>query len=653
MKTLRNALVGLPRVWKRALMAATDAAGALLAVSSAVLLQGLPLRALLQPWWQLPLVLLAVLGCAALFGLYSAVVRYIAIRAAFNIAKAVAAVAVAFMAAGLFVAAPLLQPALVVNFSILLMFALGVGRLVARHFLGVGSDRDAERLVIFGAGEAGVQAAHSLASDRRRRVVGFVDDHDEVVGSMVADLPVYPASALPGLIESQRITSVLLAVPSATRRRKQGVINWLEPFPVTVKTVPALREILSGEAQISDIRDIDIEDLLGRDPVPPDNALLARSSTGLTVMVTGAGGSIGSELCRQIVRLQPAHLVLLEANESSLFHVDRELRKLTEAHPGIRITAVLGNVLDYGLVAASIRRLGVQTLYHAAAYKHVPLVEQNVGAGLRNNVSGTVNVAEAAAANGVERFILISSDKAVRPTNVMGATKRVAELVVQGLARRVQPLNGAGCIFSMVRFGNVLGSSGSVVPQFREQIQAGGPLTVTHPDMTRFFMTIPEAAQLVIQAGGMARGGEVFVLDMGEPIRILDLAWRMIRLAGYTQRDEHDPDGDIDVVFTGLRPGEKLYEELLIASSSISTGHPKIGCAEEACLPWSELKPLLEQMEEAAASYQRGRVKQLLKEAVPEYRPEEQDHDTISSVDEHERLEAPDRRSKPNVASLH
>lgn len=651
MKTIRNALLELPRVWKRALMAAADSAGSVAAVLGAFLLQGVPLRAVLLPWWQLPLVLLAVLGCAAFFGLYSAIVRYIAIRAAFNIVKAVVTVVGAFLVVGAFAAAPLLQPALAVNFAILLMFALGSGRLVARHFLGVGSDRDAERLVIFGAGEAGVQAAQSLASDRRRRVVGFVDDKDEMIGAMVADLPVFSASALPGLIESRRVASVLLAMPSATRRRKQDVINWLEALPVTVKTVPALREILSGEAQISDIRDIDIEDLLGRDPVPPDEVLLSKSVTGRTVMVTGAGGSIGSELCRQITQLQPAHLVLFEFGESALFHIERELCTLAKAHPGIRITPVLGNVLNYDLVAASIRRFGVQTLYHAAAYKHVPLVEQNVGAGLRNNVTGTLNVAEAAAAHGVERFILISSDKAVRPTNVMGATKRVAELVVQGLAAQLNPLNGSGCIFSMVRFGNVLGSSGSVVPQFREQLHAGGPITVTHPEITRFFMTIPEAAQLVIQAGAMARGGEVFVLDMGQPIRILDLARRMIRLAGYTQRDENEPDGDIEVVFTGLRPGEKLYEELLIASSSVSTGHSKIGCAEESCMAWPELKPLLREMDLAAGSYRRGSVKQLLQRAVPEYRAAEQDYDAISSVDERESLEAVGR-TRSNVISL-
>lgn len=651
MKNLRERLIALPRPYKRILMALTDSVAIFAAACVALLLQGSSPDMLFQPGWQLPLALGVALACGARAGLYSAVIRYIAIRAAFDIARLVVSVVGVLLVIGLFVSAPLLRPVVAINFGLLLALAVGVGRLLARHLLGSGSDRDAERLIIFGAGDAGVQVAHSLASDRRRRVVGFIDDKQGLAGSMVADLPVYPKSALPGLIESRGIASVLLAVPSATRRRKKDVIDWLEPFPVTVKTVPALHEILSGEARVSDIRDIDIEDLLGRDPVAPDKALLSKSITGRTVMVTGAGGSIGSELCRQIARQRPEHLVLFEVNESSLFYIDRDVRKLAEANPETRVTAILGSVLDYELVSAAIRRFGIQTLYHAAAYKHVPLVEQNVSSSLRNNVLGTRNVAEAAAAGGVERFILISTDKAVRPTNVMGATKRASELVIQGLAARARSLEGPACIFSMVRFGNVLGSSGSVVPHFREQIGAGGPITVTHPDITRFFMTIPEASQLVIQAGAMAQGGEVFVLDMGEPIRILDLARRMIHLAGFTYRDEDSPDGDIEIIFTGLRPGEKLYEELLIDDASLCTGHPKIGCAQESCLPWSELAPLLKQMERAAASHRRGRVKQLLRQVVPEYMPAKKDHDTISCLDEQKPF-GPEEHIRPNVISL-
>ncbi|MFC3105688.1 polysaccharide biosynthesis protein [Salinisphaera aquimarina] len=651
MKKLREQLIALPRPVKRLLMAVTDALNIIAAACVAILLHSTSLPSIIDPWWQLPLVLLLTQICAVRIGLYSAVIRYIAIRAAYNIAKVALLVVGLLLLGGLFVSAPLFQPLVVVNFGFLLALALGAGRLTARHFLGTGSDRDAERLVIFGAGDAGVQVAQSLAPDRRRRVLGFVDDKPGLAGAMVADFPVFTTDELPGLIESRRIASVLLAVPSASRRRKKELIDWLEPFPVTVKTVPALHEILSGKARISDIRDIEIEDLLGRDPVAPDKALLSKSITGRTVMVTGAGGSIGSELCRQIACLEPEHLVLFEVNESSLFHIEREIRSAAGANSEMRVTAILGSVLDAELVSMAVRRFHVQTLYHAAAYKHVPLVEQNVGAGLRNNVLGTRRVAEAAAAAGVERFILISTDKAVRPTNVMGATKRASELVIQAMAAKAALAGESGCIFSMVRFGNVLGSSGSVVPHFRQQIGDGGPITVTHPDITRFFMTIPEASQLVIQAGAMARGGEVFVLDMGEPIRILDLAKRMIHLAGFTHRDEHNPDGDIEIVFTGLRPGEKLYEELLICESSLCTEHSKIGCAQESYLPWDELVPLLKQMDAAATSQRRGRVKQLLQRVVSEYSPAADDHDAISNADESEAF-VPDEHVRPNVVSL-
>ena len=648
MKKLREQLIALPRPFKRVLVAATDAFGVTVAACVAILLHSASLSSVFDPWWQLPLVLLLSQGCAVFVGLYSAVIRYIAIRAAYKIAKVAVVVVCLLLVCGLFVSAPLLQPLVVVNFGFLLALALGTGRLAARHFLGTGSDHDAERLVIFGAGDAGVQVAQSLAPDRRRRVLGFIDDKYGLSGAMVADLPVFRTSELPGLIEAKQIASVLLAVPSASRRRKKELIDWLEPFPVTVKTVPALHEILSGKARISDIRDIEIEDLLGRDPVAPDAELLSNSITGRVVMVTGAGGSIGSELCRQIACLAPAHLVLFEVNESSLFHIEREIRGAAGVNPAMRISAILGSVLDAALVSMAVHRFHVQTLYHAAAYKHVPLVEQNVGAGLRNNVLGTKTVAEAAAAAGVERFILISTDKAVRPTNVMGATKRASELVVQAMAARASE---SGCIFSMVRFGNVLGSSGSVVPYFRQQINDGGPITVTHPDITRFFMTIPEASQLVIQAGAMARGGEVFVLDMGEPIRILDLAKRMIHLAGFTHRDEHNPDGDIEIIFTGLRPGEKLYEELLICDTSLRTEHIKIGCAQESHLPWEDLLPLLKQMDAAATGQLRGRVKRLLQRVVSEYTPAADDHDAICNADESS-VFIPDDHMRPNVVSL-
>lgn len=633
MKGVRDFLIRLPRPWKRALIVSVDIMGALIGIALAVGLQGLPIAAMAQPWWQLPLVVASVVGCCAVFGLYSTVIRYIALRAAFRIVFAAASAVIALAALSLFVSVPVLRPLVLFNFGVLLVLALGSVRVLARHFLSQSSDPDAERLLIYGAGEAGVQAAHSLITDTRRRVVGFVDDRSDLVGKEVADLPVYPSAKLPRLVVKKQIGSVLLALPSVSRRRKQEIVDWLEPLPVTVKTVPSLQEILSGRARISEIRDIDIEDLLGRDPVPPDRVLLTRSITDHVVMVTGAGGSIGSELCRQIVQLEPSHLVLFETNEYSLYQIEREVRALAMRAGHLRITPVLGNVLDRDLVETCVRNFGVQTLFHTAAYKHVPLVEYNVRAGLRNNIFGTCNVAEAALKHGVERFILISTDKAVRPANVMGASKRVAELVVQAMAQRAASSNGSGprCIFSMVRFGNVLDSSGSVVPHFREQIRAGGPVTVTHPDITRFFMTIPEAAQLVIQAGAMAQGGEVFVLDMGKPIRIVDLAKRMIRLAGYTLRDQGHPDGDIEIAFTGLRPGEKLYEELLIDGSTVPSGHPKIGFAQDAGMSWDQLEPLVQQMHAATTggSYRRAAVKQLLQQAVPEYAAADEDYDLI------------------------
>lgn len=632
LQRIRNYLLGLPRGIKQALMISADLCGALVALFMALLLQGAPLQTAVQPLWQTPVMLAAVVVFAAQFGLYTTVIRHIGVRASFKILNAALATAVLLALVGLVFPAPLLQPTLVANFSITLAGILALTRIVARHGLGSATDSDAERLVIFGAGNAGVQLVQALASDRRRRVVAFIDDDRSVTGSTVADLPVHASTQLPALIGKQAISGVLLALPTATRQRKQELLDWLEPLPVTVKTVPSLRDILAGQAQITDIRGIDIEDLLGRDPVPPDPTLLSRNIDGQTVMVTGAGGSIGSELCRQIVALNPARLILFETSEVALFRIDQELIQWADKNQvDARVIPILGNVLDRHLVATSIQRFGVDTLYHAAAYKHVPLVEHNVSAGLRNNVIGTYNVAEAAAAQNVKRFILISTDKAVRPTNVMGATKRVAEQVVQGLAARSNAANGHRCIFSMVRFGNVLGSSGSVVPQFREQIRNGGPVTVTHPDITRYFMTIPEAAQLVIQAGAMAKGGDVFVLDMGEPVRIVDLARRMIRLAGHTVRDDNNAAGNIEITFTGLRPGEKLYEELLIASSSIGTGHSKIGCAEESALPWPQLESLLQEMVQAADRYKRGQLKQLLQQAVPEYAAAAQDYDAISS----------------------
>jgi UDP-N-acetylglucosamine 4,6-dehydratase len=407
----------------------------------------------------------------------------------------------------------------------------------------------------------------------------------------------------------------MLAMPSAPRSRRSEIIKALLGLGVRVQTVPDLSDILAGRARVADVHDVDICDLLGRDPVPPHPGLLGACITGKVVMVTGAGGSIGSELCRQIVHLQPKQLVLLEKSELALYTIDRELRAQAAEGRSVEIVPLLGNAHQKFRVKEVIQTFGIQTIYHAAAYKHVPLVEQNVVHGVYNNVMSTYHTAEAASESGVETFVLISTDKAVNPTNVMGATKRVAELVLQGMQQR-----GSATKFCMVRFGNVLGSSGSVVPLFREQIRAGGPVTVTHPQVIRYFMTIPEAAQLVIQAGSLAHGGEVFVLDMGQPMRIADLAKRMIALTGHTVRDASNPRGDIEIVYTGLRPGEKLFEELLLGDNVARTEHPMILRAREKALPWDEVHRLLDELKIATLAFDCRRAIRLLQDAVAEYR---------------------------------
>jgi FlaA1/EpsC-like NDP-sugar epimerase len=433
----------------------------------------------------------------------------------------------------------------------------------------------------------------------------------------VTGIDVYAPGALQMLIEEESVKVVLLALPSQSRRRRQEILKALEPYPVRVMTVPDIADIVAGSARVEDVRDVDASDLLGRDSVSPDERLFDACIRGKVVMVTGAGGSIGSELCRQIARLGPKRIVLFEMSELALYQVDRELRALMERDRlGFELTSLLGNAHHKYRVREILQAYGVQTLYHAAAYKHVPIVEQNVIEGIHNNVISTWYTAEAALECGVENFVLVSTDKAVNPTNVMGATKRLAEIVLQGLQQR-----GGRTKFCMVRFGNVLESSGSVVPLFREQIRRGGPVTVTHPDVIRYFMTIPEASQLVLQAGAMAQGGDVFVLDMGKPIRIADLARRMVKLAGLTVRDDERPDGDIEIRYTGLRPAEKLYEELLIGNNVSGTGHPMIMRAMEHSLPWDDVQNLLNDLLIAMGQFDVRTACDLLQRAVQEYRP--------------------------------
>lgn len=502
-------------------------------------------------------------------------------------------------------------------------------RLAARSFLQWGLTRKQQRIpvVIFGAGTSGFQLSTSLKGGIEYNPVAFVDDEPSLQGTIIQGLPVLSRVALRRYAKKNPVKEILLAIPRATRTEKLDAVNFLNTLnDVEVKSVPAFVDIVSGKARIEEIRSVNIEDLLGRDPVPPKQELLDACIKNKNVMVSGAGGSIGSELCRQILQLKPARLVLLEQSEFSLYRIDKELRRFCqESNNSVELVSVLGSVLNQNLLEDVCQQYGVHTFYHAAAYKHVPIVEANPKAGARNNLLGTYRAAKAAEATGVERFILISTDKAVRPTNVMGATKRFAELSLQALADK-----GSKTVFTMVRFGNVLGSSGSVVPLFNEQIKNGGPVTVTHKDVTRYFMTIPEAALLVIQAGSMAKGGEVFLLDMGEPVKIYDLACTMVRLMGLSVCSDDNPEGEIEIKVTGMRPGEKLYEELLIADAGVETAHSMIMQAREKFMPWDDFLTAYNAVCEALNENDEQVLRSLLLRYIEGYEPAK--HEPLTAV---------------------
>ena len=529
------------------------------------------------------------------FGLYASIVRYMGltlIAVGLQSTLVVTAIVMAFGAFAGIMSAPIRVGIVFWAFSLILVVG---GRLAARMFL---SRRNVNReaVVIYGAGRGGAALVDALVSGDDYLPVALVDDNAELHGKRIHGLRVHSPERLEYLVTEKGATGVLLAMPSASRRRRREVLQRLSEFPVHVQTMPEIRDIVSGKARLDDIREVDVEDLLGRNAVPPNPKLMDACIKGKVVMVTGAGGSIGSELCYQILKLAPARLVLFELSEAALYTVERKTRRHAQ-QKGIDcdIVALLGSVHHEHRVREVIKTFEVKTVYHAAAYKHVPIVEHNVFEGIHNNVFGTLYTARAAIEGGAESFVLISTDKAVNPSNVMGATKRFAELILQALNTE-----STATKFSMVRFGNVLESSGSVVPLFKEQIMSGGPVTVTHRDIIRYFMTIPEAAQLVIQAGSMATGGDVFVLDMGEPVKILDLAHRMINLMGMTVRDAEHPEGDIEIQFVGLRPAEKLYEELLIGSNVAGTGHPRIMRADEDCLTMDDVTDLLDQLRQAS-----------------------------------------------------
>ena len=571
----------------------------------------------------------------ARLGLYRAIIRYIEIRALWVIVQATALYALAF-AFVIYESDIKVIPRTVSPLNwVLIMLFVGSSRFCARCWLGeiyfrLGGSRinkavGKKNVVIYGAGSAGAQLAAALEQGREFKAVAFIDDDALIQDMKINNLKIHSLASLKLLIDRYQVSHVLLAMPSVSRARIGELIRMLEPYKIHVMSMPGLSDIAQGRVTVDALQEVDIADLLGRDAVSPNPNLLSANISGKVVMVTGAGGSIGSELCRQIIQLQPTALVLYEMCEFGLYAIENELNfTLKQVNQSliqpIELITLLGSVTDAVRVEKVCKTFKVQTIYHAAAYKHVPMVEKNPGQGIWNNIFGTLHTAQAAINAGVELFVLISTDKAVRPTNTMGATKRFAELILQALS--LQNTLPSSTRFTMVRFGNVLGSSGSVVPLFREQIARGGPVTVTDARIIRYFMTIPEAAQLVIQAGALAEGGDVFVLDMGEPIRILDLAKRMIHLSGLQMKDESHPAGEIEISFTGLRPGEKLYEELLIGDNVTDTHHPRIMRAEEHVIPWNVLDMLLSDLKTAAREDDFIQVRDILKQAVTGFVPQ-------------------------------
>lgn len=553
-------------------------------------------------------------------GLYRAIFRYSGWPALLTVARAVgvygllyASLFTAIGFAGIPRTIGIIQP-------LLLLLFIGASRALARIWLGdqyldILKHASRHKVLIYGAGRTGRQLAAAIANSHEMRVVGFLDDDDRLHGHVLNGQPVYSPADLDSLAATLNISDVLLAMPSLSRHRRNEILKQISSAHVAVRTLPSVTDLAQGKISVSDLRELDIDDLLGREPVAPNHILLAKNIAGKVVLVTGAGGSIGSELCRQILTVAPSKLLLIEQSEFALYGIHQELEEKLDGH-GTVLLPLLASVQDGDRMREIMSTWSPDTVYHAAAYKHVPLVEHNPAAGIKNNVFGTLRTARAAVENGVADFVLISTDKAVRPTNVMGASKRLAEMTLQALAATTTATK-----FSMVRFGNVLGSSGSVVPKFRQQICDGGPITLTHAEVTRYFMTIPEAAQLVIQAGAMAKGGDVFVLDMGQPVKIIDLARRMVELSGLIVKDEDRPDGDIEITVTGLRPGEKLYEELLIGNNPKPTVHPRIMKAHEDFIPWAQFETKLSALESALATNDIGVIRLMMQQLVAGYTP--------------------------------
>lgn len=631
MRKIANQVLDLPRLAKRILVIAVDASLCVITTWIAFYLRldewvRLTPNAYWTPDTAAAVSVAVAIPVFVMNGFYRAIFRYSGWPAMTTVATGIGIYA--FVYASIFTVVGitgvprtigLIQP-------MLLLLTVGSSRLIARYWLGglyqnILFKATLPKVLIYGAGSTGRQLATALANSREMRVLGFLDDNRDLHRQTLNGLNIYNPADLPNLVSTLGISTILLAFPSATRRRRNEILDSIKQFGVAVRTLPKVAEIASGKIKVSDLRELDIDDLLGRDPVQPNPQLMSKNNLGKTVLVTGAGGSIGSELCRQILLLNPSKLLLVEQNEFALYNIHHELEEaLKTANPGnnTRLVPLLGNVRDEQRMESIFMAWKPNTIYHAAAYKHVPLVEHNSTEGLRNNLFGTIVCARLAARFNVENFVLISTDKAVRPTNVMGATKRLAEMALQAFAA-----DKASTLFCIVRFGNVLGSSGSVVPRFRQQIKDGGPITLTHAEMTRYFMTIPEAAQLVIQAGAMAKGGDVFLLDMGEPVKIFELAKRMIELSGLQIRDENNPDGDIQIDITGLRPGEKLYEELLIGENPEKTEHPRIMKGQENFLPVEQFETELQRLDQALNANDLPKLRALLIELVEGYKPEE------------------------------
>ena len=556
------------------------------------------------------------------FGLYRAVIRYIGFKALWAIVQAVSLYALVWGVIGFMVSVDGIPRSVMLINWVLSILIIGGLRIMARWFLtrdghseNTGAFSDCKRALVYGAGDAGIQLVSALEYSKEYHPVGLIDDSKELQGNQIRGLDVYSVDSIGDTISKLKVDEVLIAMPSASRTKRLDIINILEPYPVLVRMLPGVAELAEGKVSIGDLREVSIKDLLGRDVAEANEELLGKNITNKTVVVTGAGGSIGSELCRQIVFLKPKALILYEMSELALYTIEKEISNI--GIHSLDIYPVLGSVNNKARLSNVFKRFDVDTIYHAAAYKHVPMVEFNNTEGVDNNIFGTLNCAQAAIDTGVETFVLISTDKAVRPTNTMGATKRSAELVLQALSAQQ-----SGTKFTMVRFGNVLGSSGSVIPLFRQQIKDGGPVTVTDENMIRYFMIIPEAVELVIQAGAMGTGGDVFVLDMGKPVRIDDLAKKMIRLSGLEVKDESNPDGDIEIKYTGLRPGEKLYEELLIGDNVSETDNPLIMRAQEDMLAWDDLEPILNDLQITITDCDHKKLRELLIQIVPGFKPQ-------------------------------